>query len=272
MSRPLREAARSRSWGRYRSALLTYGFTFIAFRILGRLSFGLYRQAVQILTIAAQLGLIGYNYAAMRWVARARAAENPGGVKGAARVALRCSAGASVVVVLLILLFADANRFSLRRQRNRDRSPGLPVACGRVVRATVRDDAGASLLHSGLQDDGTLGYRRQHRSAGGSLPHRPNCSRSWLLCPRREQRGSSCRCGRHLGDQRRLGNGHRRLVSATDADYRGTKGSGRNGVRTHDPLCSSAGGSLAYSACSPSVWAFSFSEPSGRRATSDCSP
>jgi O-antigen/teichoic acid export membrane protein len=70
------------------------------------LSFGLYRQVLQILTIAAQLGLIGYNYAAMRWVARARAAGNPGGVRGAARVSLRCSAAASVAVVILILLFA----------------------------------------------------------------------------------------------------------------------------------------------------------------------
>jgi O-antigen/teichoic acid export membrane protein len=92
--------------GQISQRVLSYGFTFIAFRILGRFSFGLYRQVVQILTIAAQLGLIGYNYAAMRWVARARANQNPGGVKGAARVSLSCSAGASVAVVLLILLFA----------------------------------------------------------------------------------------------------------------------------------------------------------------------
>jgi O-antigen/teichoic acid export membrane protein len=70
-------------------------------------SFGLYRQVLQILTIAAQLGLIGYNYAAMRWVTRARAAGNPGGVKGAARVALTCSGVASVVVVLTVLLLAE---------------------------------------------------------------------------------------------------------------------------------------------------------------------
>ena len=93
--------------GQISQRVLSYGFTFIAFRILGRLSFGLYRQVVQILTIGAQLGLIGYNYAAMRWVARARAAESPGGVKGAARVALTCAGVASVVVVLMVLLLAE---------------------------------------------------------------------------------------------------------------------------------------------------------------------
>ena len=45
---------------------LAYGFTIVAFRILDPLFFGLYRQAVQILTIGSQLGLAGYNYAAMR--------------------------------------------------------------------------------------------------------------------------------------------------------------------------------------------------------------
>jgi len=93
--------------GQITQRVLGYGFTFIAFRILGRLSFGLYRQIVQILAIGAQLGLVGYNYAAMRWVARARAAENHGGVKGATRVAVFCSGAASVVVVVALLLFAE---------------------------------------------------------------------------------------------------------------------------------------------------------------------
>ena len=86
---------------------LAYGFTIVAFRILDPLFFGLYRQAVQILTIGSQLGLAGYNYAAMRWVARARAAGNHGGVRGAARVGLTCSAVISAIVVVLILLLAE---------------------------------------------------------------------------------------------------------------------------------------------------------------------
>ncbi|MGH2699179.1 MAG: oligosaccharide flippase family protein [Actinomycetota bacterium] len=93
--------------GQVSQRVLGYGFTFIAFRILGRLSFGLYRQVVQILAIGAQLGLIGYNYAAMRWVARARASGELGGVRGAARVALTCSGMASVIVVLVVLVFAE---------------------------------------------------------------------------------------------------------------------------------------------------------------------
>lgn len=86
---------------------LAYGFTIVAFRILDPLFFGLYRQVVQILTIGSQLGLAGYNYAAMRWVARARAAGNHGGVRGAARVGLTCSAVASAIVVVLILVLAE---------------------------------------------------------------------------------------------------------------------------------------------------------------------
>jgi O-antigen/teichoic acid export membrane protein len=78
---------------------LAYGFTLVAFRILGPLFFGLYRQAVQILAIGSQLGLAGYNYAAMRWVARSRAAGDHGGVKGAARVGLTCAAVASAILV-----------------------------------------------------------------------------------------------------------------------------------------------------------------------------
>ncbi|MGH2702052.1 MAG: oligosaccharide flippase family protein [Actinomycetota bacterium] len=86
---------------------LAYGFTIVAFRIFDPLLFGLYRQAVQILTIGAQLGLAGYNYAAMRWVARSRAAGLHGGVRGAARVGLTCAAVASALVVVLILVLAE---------------------------------------------------------------------------------------------------------------------------------------------------------------------
>lgn len=86
---------------------LAYGFTLVAFRILGPLFFGLYRQAYQILTIGSQLGLAGYNYASMRWVARARAAGNHGGVRGAARVGVTGVAAASGIVVVAIVLFAD---------------------------------------------------------------------------------------------------------------------------------------------------------------------
>ena len=82
-------------------------FTFVALRALGQVNYGLYRIALQVLTIAGQIGLAGYNYAAMRWIARARAAKNFGGVKGAARVGLIGAGIGSVIVTVCLLLFAE---------------------------------------------------------------------------------------------------------------------------------------------------------------------
>ena len=82
-------------------------FTFVAFRILGRFGFGVYREVAQVATIAGQLGLAGFNYASMRWISRARARETPGGVKGAARVGLIGVGIASSVVIIAMLFLAD---------------------------------------------------------------------------------------------------------------------------------------------------------------------
>ena len=92
--------------GQVSQRVLGYGFTFVAFRILDPLFYGLYRQVSQILAIGAQLGLAGYNYAAMRWVARARAAGDHGGVRGAARVGLTCAGIASALVAGIIFFAA----------------------------------------------------------------------------------------------------------------------------------------------------------------------
>ncbi|MGH2735561.1 MAG: oligosaccharide flippase family protein, partial [Actinomycetota bacterium] len=86
---------------------LGYFFTFVAFRILNPTLYGLYRQVAQVLAVGAQLGLAGYNYAAMRWVARARAADRPGGVRGAMRVGLTGAGIFSLVVLATILLLAE---------------------------------------------------------------------------------------------------------------------------------------------------------------------
>jgi O-antigen/teichoic acid export membrane protein len=75
-------------------------------RALGLAASGIYRQVAQTLTLAGQLGLAGFNFAAMRWVARSRAAKDPGGVKGAAHVAVAGSLVASTIVFAALLLLA----------------------------------------------------------------------------------------------------------------------------------------------------------------------
>ncbi|MDQ4146058.1 MAG: lipopolysaccharide biosynthesis protein [Actinomycetota bacterium] len=82
-------------------------FTAVATRIIGTSGLGLYSQAVRVLAIASQLGLAGFNYAAMRFIARARAGGDPSGVRGAARVSLVATAVVSAVVVVALLLLAD---------------------------------------------------------------------------------------------------------------------------------------------------------------------
>ena len=82
-------------------------FTAVAARVIETSGIGLYRQVVQVLTIASQLGLAGFNYASMRFIARARANNDPAGVRGAARVSLIATAIASSAVVVALLLFAD---------------------------------------------------------------------------------------------------------------------------------------------------------------------
>jgi O-antigen/teichoic acid export membrane protein len=85
-------------------------FVFVAFavRILGTSDYGLFRQAVQALAIGGQLGLAGFNYSAMRFIARSRAAGNPGGVRGAAWVALISVSIVSGISCLALLIGADA--------------------------------------------------------------------------------------------------------------------------------------------------------------------
>ena len=93
-------------------------FTAVASRVIGLAGLGLYRQVSQVLTIASQLGLAGFNYASMRFISRARAGKDPGGVKGAARVGLVGSMiGCGIVFVGVLVLaeqltgaFADPNQ------------------------------------------------------------------------------------------------------------------------------------------------------------------
>lgn len=83
-------------------------FTAVAVRILLPSGYGLYRQVAQVLTIAGQVGLAGFNYAAMRSITRARAAGDHGGVRAAAQVGLAGAALGSLAAVAILLVGAGA--------------------------------------------------------------------------------------------------------------------------------------------------------------------
>lgn len=82
-------------------------FNAIAFRVLEAAGFGLYRQVAQVLSIAGQLGLAGFNYAAMRFITLARVRKDAPAVRGAARVSLAGTGSASLVVMAGIIMGAD---------------------------------------------------------------------------------------------------------------------------------------------------------------------
>lgn len=86
---------------------LSFVFGVIFNLLLNPAAYGLYRLVAQILANLSQLGLAGFNYATMRWVARSRAAKDHGGVRGALRVGITSSLIASLVVVAVLLLFTE---------------------------------------------------------------------------------------------------------------------------------------------------------------------
>ena len=84
-----------------------FSFTIAIANLLSTGGYGLYRKVAQILGVAGQLGLAGFNYAAMRFIARARAHQDHAGVRGAARTGLAAAGIASLIVCGLLLLLAD---------------------------------------------------------------------------------------------------------------------------------------------------------------------
>lgn len=86
---------------------LSFLFTVIFNLLLSPAAYGLYRIVSQILMNLSQVGLAGFNYATMRWVARSRAAKDHGGVRGALRVGITSSLVASLLVVIALFLFTE---------------------------------------------------------------------------------------------------------------------------------------------------------------------
>ncbi|MFN2489624.1 MAG: oligosaccharide flippase family protein, partial [Actinomycetota bacterium] len=93
--------------GQFSQRGFAFIFTAVAVRILGPSGYGLYRQVSQVLTIAGQVGLAGFNYAAMRFITRARASGDHGGVRAAAQVGSAGAALASTLAVVVLVATAD---------------------------------------------------------------------------------------------------------------------------------------------------------------------
>jgi len=93
--------------GQITARSVLFFFTIAAANLLNANGFGRYRKVGQILGVAAQLGLAGFNFAALRFISRARATGDHGGVRGAARTAIAAASIASTAVGLLVLVGAD---------------------------------------------------------------------------------------------------------------------------------------------------------------------
>ena len=93
--------------GQVSQRLLSFAFGMMFVRILSTPLYGQYRQIAQLLTNFSQLGLAGFNYAAMRFITRARARGDHAGVKGTIKVALIGSTLASLIVFALLLAFPE---------------------------------------------------------------------------------------------------------------------------------------------------------------------
>ncbi|MDQ3876730.1 MAG: oligosaccharide flippase family protein, partial [Actinomycetota bacterium] len=94
--------------------VVAFAFVAIAVRTLGTRNYGLFRQVSQMLAIAAQLGIAGFNYSAMRFIAKARASGHPGEVRGSAWTAIVGAGFTSALVFAALLLAAGplAARFA----------------------------------------------------------------------------------------------------------------------------------------------------------------
>jgi O-antigen/teichoic acid export membrane protein len=85
---------------------LTFVFIAVAVRAVGTAGYGLYREVFQVLTIAATVAAGGFPYAALRFIGKARARNDPAGARGAARSSLVATWIVSGVVFVALLVLA----------------------------------------------------------------------------------------------------------------------------------------------------------------------
>jgi O-antigen/teichoic acid export membrane protein len=108
--------------GRVSSRVLGFAFIAVAVRILGASKYGLFREVTQVLLIAATLAPGGFQFAAVRFIARARALHRPGAVRGSATVAVWGGATVSTLVFIGLLVLAQpiANHFATGASKQAD--------------------------------------------------------------------------------------------------------------------------------------------------------
>ena len=92
--------------GQLAARALLFLFVAVAVRRLGEAGFGVYRQVYQVLNIAGMLAPAGFNFAAVRFITRARALNEHGEVRGTARVALSAAAIFSSLCAAIIFVAA----------------------------------------------------------------------------------------------------------------------------------------------------------------------
>ena len=93
--------------GQFAQKGLAFLLVVVAVRILGTADYGLYRQVFQILFILTTVASGGFPVAAVRFIARARAIGDPGGVRGAATVTLVSTLVVSTIIVVGVLVWTD---------------------------------------------------------------------------------------------------------------------------------------------------------------------
>lgn len=100
--------------GQITQGMVAFVFVAVVVRLLSTAEYGLFRQVAQILAIAGQVGLAGFNYAALRYIAKARASGDPGSVRGSARIAAigALISSALVFVALQVSAYELAGRFA----------------------------------------------------------------------------------------------------------------------------------------------------------------
>lgn len=86
---------------------LSFFFGAVATRVLGFSGYGLYRLVQQVITNLSQLALLGFNYATMRFVAKARASKDHGAVRGTMRVGVIGVVAMSLIVMAVTLLMTE---------------------------------------------------------------------------------------------------------------------------------------------------------------------
>jgi O-antigen/teichoic acid export membrane protein len=92
--------------GQFSQKGFAFIFNAVAAHLLSSGGFGVYQIVLRIYSIAAQVGLFGFNYATMRFMAQGRAQNNPSQVRGAARLGVLCTTGLSLIVFAAVMIWA----------------------------------------------------------------------------------------------------------------------------------------------------------------------